>query len=112
MRGWQRFLQAGLLDRQAHDQIAALLRLWEQIEAQQARLAELEKERRGSYEQQQQIQSNLQALSTSGKEGDLRSRYVDQLAAAADHLQAIAAAETTARDRIKQLEEEIGGVVG
>lgn len=110
--GLQRFLQAGLLDRQAHDQIAALLRLWEQIEAQQARLAELEKERRGSYEQQQQIQSNLQALSTSGKEGDLRSRYVHQLAAAADHLQAIAAAETAARDRIKQLEEEIGGVVG
>ncbi|NUQ39406.1 MAG: hypothetical protein HUU23_16815 [Caldilineales bacterium] len=105
--GLQRFLQAGLLDRQTHDQVAALLGLWEKVEGEKARLADLERERQGLYEQQRQFQSNMQALGASGKEGALRSRYVDQMAATTDHLQAIAEAETAARDQIKQLEEEI-----
>lgn len=103
----QRFLQQGLLDRGTYDQVAGLLRLWEQIGDHERRLQEMEQQRQKTYKAQQQIQGNMGALSTTGKEGALRARYVDQLESSEEQLRVLASQETESQAAIERLQGEI-----
>lgn len=102
-----RYMQRGLLDPKAHEQAAALLRLWEQIEQNRKGLTEANAERERIFKTQQQIQSNMQALSATGKEGDLRSRYVDELQASELRLKELDQSESNLKAGIEKLEREI-----
>jgi hypothetical protein len=106
-QGLQRYLRQGLLDRSTYDRVAGLLRLWEKIADYEQRLVEAEAERKKIYKAQQQIQGNMGALSTTGKEGTLRSRYVEQLAASEDQLRVLERSESDLRDEIERLKKEI-----
>ena len=106
-KGLQRYLQKGLIDPQTQAAVAELLRLWEQIAGDERGLKEAEQDRKKLYKAQEQIQGNMAALSTTGKEGALRARYVDQLEASEDQLKALGARESDLRAEIERLEREI-----
>lgn len=103
----QRFLHQGLIDRSTHDLIAQILVLLEKINQQKQRLGEIEQERQKIYAAQTQIQGNMQALSAEGKEGRVRSQYVDRLEATETNLHTLTQEESQLKKEIERLEKEI-----
>jgi hypothetical protein len=103
----QHYLRRGLLDQVAYDHMAELLRLWEKVGDTEKRLAEVDQERQKIYKAQQQIQGNMGALSTTGKEGALRARYVEQLEASENQLKALDRREADLKAEIERLNQEI-----
>jgi hypothetical protein len=106
-KGLQDFLKQGLLDRGTHDRVAELLGLWEKAEENEQRLAKVEQERQKIYQAQQQIQGNMGALTQTGKEGKLRSQYVEQLEASEEQLRALARQESEVKAEIARLKQEV-----
>ena len=106
-QGLARYLRQGLIDQRTHDLVAELLRLWEKINANGQLLGEVERERQKIYQVQEQIRGNLGALSTSGKEGALRVRYVQQLEGTEEQLRALARRETDLKAEGERLKEEL-----
>ena len=105
--GLQRYLQQGLLDRDAYDKVSELMGLWEKIADDEERLQETDQERQKVYKAQQQIQGNMGALSATGKEGALRTRYVEQLEATEDQLRSFDQLEPDLRAAIERSKEEV-----
>ncbi|MBE2224638.1 MAG: hypothetical protein IAF02_24070, partial [Anaerolineae bacterium] len=103
----QRFLGQGLIDRRTHDLIAQILALLEKISLHKQRLTEIDQERQKIYEAQRQIQGNMQALTSEGKEGRVRSQYVDRLEATENSLHLLSQEEATLKQEIERLEQEI-----
>ncbi len=103
----QRYLQQGLLERNAYDQVVKLLMLYDTIADYEKQLKQLDGERDKIYKAQQQVQGNLQALSQVGKEGALRAKYVEQLEATETQLRGLEKRETELKAAIKQVEDEI-----
>ncbi len=93
------YLGKGWLDKALFGQLQEVLKLWQQIGANEQHIKKEEERRQGIYKAQTQIQGNMGALGTTGKEGALRAQYVDKLAATEEELQAIAR-------RIAELEAE------
>jgi hypothetical protein len=106
-QGLQSYLKQGLLNREAYDKVAELLGLWEKIADDEKRVQEVEQERQKIYKAQQQIQGNMGTLSTTGKEGALRARYVEQLETGEDQLKALDRQEADLKAEIEGLKEEI-----
>jgi hypothetical protein len=102
-----RYLKQGLLDRQTHDAVAELLQLWERIGDAQKRLEKIDARRRALYQSQEQIRQNLQALGQSGKEGSLRSDYVNRLQRSEAELEALQVEENAAREQIAGLQRDV-----
>lgn len=102
-----RYLRDGLINRATHDLIAEILRLMENIGDHKTRLAAIDQERQKVYEAQKQIQGNMAALSTSGKEGQMRVQYVARLEATEQSLHTLAQEEAKLQAEIKGLEKEI-----
>jgi hypothetical protein len=69
-------------------------------------LEQLELDRQKIYRAQQQVQGNMGALSTSGKEGTLRARYVEQLEASENALQELGRQETGLKSELEALRAE------
>ncbi len=107
----QGFLSRGLLDRQAHDRLNALLALWERIAAHERRLTEIEQERKKIYQGQEQARNNMGALSTTGEEGKLRAGYVDKLRTSEQQLEALAREEKQLQGEIARLKQEIEAAI-
>ncbi|MEJ2211321.1 MAG: hypothetical protein P8129_20085 [Anaerolineae bacterium] len=105
--GLRKYLSQGLMEREAYEKAAELLRLWEQVADAERRLAEIEKERQQVYQAQQQIQGNMGALGTEGKEGALRARYVEELEASQDRLRTLGEEEAGIKKEIERLKAEI-----
>jgi predicted DNA-binding transcriptional regulator len=103
----QRYLRKGLIDRSTHDRIAQILRLLEKIDDHKQRIDEIGRERQEIYAAQQQIQGNMQALSGEGKEGRVRSQYVDRLEATEESLHVLGQEEGELKKEIERLEKEI-----
>ncbi len=103
----QQYLQRGLLDQNALDKAAKLLMLWDTIRDYEKKIAEVEQERQQIYKSQQQVRENLQALSQTGKEGALRTRYVEQLEASDGQLQVLAQREAEFKANIEKVKQEI-----
>jgi len=103
----QRYLKQGLMDRAVYDQIVKLLMLFDTIADYEKQLKQLEAEREKIYKAQQQVQGNMQALSQVGKEGALRSRYVEQLEETEAQLRELEKREAELKAAIKQVEDEI-----
>ena len=107
VRGLQRYLRQGLMTPEVHEQVAELLSLWERIADYEQRIEVLASERKTLYEAQRQIQGNMGALSTTGKEGALRSRYVQELADSEDRLKELARDEAELKAKVEKLKKEI-----
>jgi len=105
--GLRRYLKQGLMDEAAYNRVAELLQLRDRIADQEKRLQEVGGERQQIYQVQQQIQGNMGALGTTGKEGTLRARYVDQLEASEEQLKALAQQEADIKAEIERLKQEI-----
>ncbi|MBN1876500.1 MAG: hypothetical protein JXA33_19910 [Anaerolineae bacterium] len=103
----QKYLKQGLLDRRVHDQIVKLLMLYDTIADYEKQLKQLEEERKKIYESQKQIQDNMGALSQTGKEGALRTRYVEQLETSEEQLKTLSQRENELKATIQQVETEI-----
>jgi hypothetical protein len=106
-QGLQRFLRQGLIDQQTQARVAELLALWEQVADHEEAIKRTEQERQKLYKAQQQIQGNMGALSTTGKEGALRARYVDQLEDSEDRLRTLDGRESDLKAKIEGLKREI-----
>jgi hypothetical protein len=106
-KGLRRYLQRGLIQRDVHDQVANLLRLWERIADNEESLAQVGEEREEVYKAQEQIQGNMGALSHSGKEGAMRTRYVERLEATEEQLRDLAQRESALKADIERLKEEV-----
>jgi len=102
-----RYLKQGFIDRSSYDQVSKLLKLWQQVREREERLEEIGTEREKIYKGQKQIQGNMEALSKTGKEGALRARYVDQLAASEKHLRALDSQEVEVKKEIERLKARI-----
>lgn len=105
--GLRKYLSQGLMDREAYDKALELLGIWGQIAEAERRLEEIEKERQQVYQAQQQIQGNMGALGTEGKEGALRARYVEELEASQDRLRALAEEETGVKEKMERLKAKL-----
>lgn len=102
-----RYLQQGILDEQVFNKIAELLRLWEKLEDLEKELVILDKERDKVYRAQQQIQGNMGALSTTGKEGEMRNRYVTDLEDSEGKLRKFQEQETLIKQESQKIEDQI-----
>ncbi|PID87301.1 MAG: hypothetical protein CSB13_00080 [Chloroflexi bacterium] len=102
-----RYLQKGLIDQGTHDLIVEILKLVDKINDHNQRLSEIDKKRQKVYTAQRQIQDNMQALSTKGREGHVRNRYVDRLEATENSLSVLNKEESLLQQEIEQLEAEI-----
>ncbi|PIE80336.1 MAG: hypothetical protein CSA11_08435 [Chloroflexi bacterium] len=102
-----RYLQKGLIDQGTHDLIVEILKLVDKINDHNQRLSEIDKKRQKVYTAQRQIQDNMQALSTKGREGHVRNRYVDRLEATENSLSVLNKEEALLQQEIEQLEAEI-----
>jgi hypothetical protein len=100
------FLRHRYLDEATHQALAGVLEIYGRIEAHNKRLQEIERERKGIYQQQQQIQGSLGPLGREGEEGALRSRYVATLGGLEDRLAKLAEEEQRLKDEIAQMEAE------
>ncbi len=103
----QHYLRRGLLDQAAYNHVAELLRLWEKVGDIEKRMGEVDQQRQKIYKAQQQIQGNMGALGTAGKEGALRTRYVEELATSEDRLKKLEARESDLKAEIDRLKGEI-----
>jgi hypothetical protein len=103
----QRYLGQGLINRSTHDLIAEILALLEKINGYRHRLSEINGERQMVYEAQKQIQGNMQTLSAEGKEGRVRSQYVDRLEATENSLNVLGQEEAKLKKEIEGLEKRI-----
>ena len=103
----QRFVAKGLLKREIFDKALAILRHWDRIDNKKSALSALANERENIFKQQKQFQGNMTALGKEGKEGALRTRYVEELEASETRLAAIAAEEVAVRNALTELEDEL-----
>lgn len=103
----QRHLRNGLIDRKTHDAIATLLGTWEKIKNNEARLKAIGQERQKVYQAQKQIQGNMGALGGSGREGNLRNRYVNQLEETEEHLNKLTDEEHLIKQALINLQTQI-----
>jgi hypothetical protein len=103
----QTYLRQGLIERGLHDQVTELLKLWDKIEESEKALARIEKDREKVYQAQQQIQGNMGALSQTGKEGNMRARYVQRLEATEEQLEELAHRESALKADVERLKREI-----
>jgi hypothetical protein len=108
----QRYLSKGLIDRGAHDFIAQILSLLEKINKHKQRIGEIDQERQKVYDAQKQIQGNMQALTSDGKEGRVRSQYVDRLEATENSLHVLGQEEAKLKYEIERLEKEMESIIG
>ena len=104
--GLQRYLRQGFLAQDAYARVIELMGFWEKIADNEKRLKDADQERQRIYKAQQQIQGNMGALSATGKEGALRTKYVEQLEAGEDQLKALDKQEAGLRAAIERLKAE------
>lgn len=103
----QAFLRDRLLTAATVQGLQGVLSLYQQINAAQAQIERLERDREALYKQQRQIQGSLTPLTREGDEGALRQRYVATLGQIEDQLAAIVGEQGRLNAQIAQLNEQI-----
>ena len=106
-RGLKRYLTNGLLDRNTFERISDLLKLYDSLDDIEDQIDKLKSEKDAIYKSQQQIQSNMAALTQQGKERALRAQYVDKLEETEKQLSAIQMQELKLQQSIQQTKDAI-----
>ena len=86
----QQFLADKYLDEAAFQHLNTLLEAYDYIEQVHKANAKLIEERQALYKEQEQLRQNMGALGATGREGELRSRILDQLSESQDRITTIA----------------------
>jgi hypothetical protein len=102
----QNYLRGKFLDAPTYARLKDLLDVWNKISRLEKDITRQEKKREKIHKGQEQVQKNMQVLSTSGEEGRLRGRYVQQLVASEEELAQITSAIQRLQTEITQLEEK------
>ncbi len=110
-RDLQTWLRDKILDERTFARLKDLLDVWREISQRQNEISRQEKQRETIHKGQEQVQKNMQVLSTSGEEGRLRGRYVQQLTQSEENLAQIAGKIERLQQEIKQLEEKAGRMI-
>lgn len=110
--GLRRYLHQGLIERKVHDRAHELLKLWEKIADNERDLTQAEKEREKIYRAQEQIRGNMGALTPTGEEGRMRTRYIGQLETTEEQLKALVQRESALKTEIEQLKREAERLIG
>jgi len=84
-----RYLENKYIDNTLVDELRGLLDMVQSINNMNTQISKREQEQKSLYEKQDQLRKNMGSLGSSGKEGTLRQRVVDQLEASQDRLEAI-----------------------
>jgi len=103
----QHYVKQGLLDRKVYDEVHKLLTLQDTVADHERQLERIQVNRVKIHKAQQQVQGNMQALSQTGKEGELRARYVGQIEATEVQWRKMEEREADLKTAIKQVEDEI-----
>jgi len=106
-----RFLKNEYIDDQLVDDLRGLLELVESIKKSHSAIKKYDQERNALYEKQEQLRKNMGALNTTGEEGDLRRRIVDQLRESQDRLEAIDKEKTDLQTAITETEGRITEII-
>jgi hypothetical protein len=107
----KKYLKNKWLDEDTYEDMSKLLEMWGRIDVQQANIAEQEQRRQEIYKAQEQIQKSMSVLSATGKEGELRARYVDELEKGQEELAAIEKLIAGLREQIAKIEKSVEGMV-
>jgi hypothetical protein len=107
----KKYLKNRWLDEDTYEDLRKLLEMWGRIKAQQANIAQQEQRRQEIYQAQEQVRKNMSGLSTTGNEGQLRARYVDELGQSQEELDAIEKTIAGLREHIARIERSIEGMV-
>jgi hypothetical protein len=105
--GLRTYLGANLLSATDSAQLEELLALWAQMAGNEQRLDDIDKDRAQVYKAQEQFRANLQSLGVEGREGSLRTGYVDRLQASEDQLQALVEREARVKADIAALQARV-----
>lgn len=84
-----RFLENEYIDNALIDDLRDILDAVQSIKSMKMQISKGEQEQKSLYEKQDQLRKNMKSLGSSGKEGTLRQRVVDQLEASQDRLEVI-----------------------
>lgn len=84
-----RYLENEYIDNALIDDLRGILDAVQSIQDMNTEISNREQEQKSLYEKQDQLRKNMGSLGSSGKEGTLRQRVVDQLEASQDRLEAI-----------------------
>jgi predicted nucleic acid-binding Zn-ribbon protein len=103
----QNYLQDKFLNEKIYQELKTLLDLWGKIGQIEQEIATQEQRRAKIYQAQEQAQKNMSVLSQDGEEGQLRGRYVKQLADSEEELTQIDQNVLRMQTEIKQLDAQI-----
>lgn len=109
---FQNYLGLSQLTQADRTQMQRVLGLWTQIDAREQEVAAIETERKQIYQTQEQVRANMQALSTTGKEGTLRASYVEKLEQSEAQLQTLATRIVQLRAEITALNASVDDLLG
>jgi hypothetical protein len=107
----KKYLKNKWLDEDTYEDLRKLLEMWGQIEVYQTNIAQHEKRRQEIYKAQEQVQKSMGVLSTTGREGELRARYVEQLEQSQEELATIEKNIAGLRDHIARIERSVEGMM-
>lgn len=107
----KKYLKNRWLDEDTYEDLSKLLEMWGHIQVHQATIAQHEKRRQEIYSAQEQIQKSMGVLSSAGREGELRARYVGELEKNQGELDGIEKSIANLRDQIARIERTIEGMV-
>jgi len=103
----QRFLSEQFIDQTLFDRLQTLLEAYDYIDQMNRRITELEAERQTLYSEQEQYRKNMTSLRDVGREGELRTRILDQMDASQSRLEAIKTETRDAQTKIERAEKKI-----
>lgn len=102
------WLDARFLDRAAFEQLRGVLAKWEEARQLEARRERTAREQQEAYAKQSKIAEQLAVLKDAGPEGVLRLRYVKELEAEQDKVNASEAETRRLRDAVEAAQREAG----
>lgn len=107
-----RYLKNRYIDNALVDDLHDVLDTVQSINDMRTQIQTLNQERQALYEKQEQLRKNMGSLGSSGKEGTLRQRVVDQLEASQDRLEAIDAEVDNLKSAIIETEQIVVDLIG
>jgi len=106
-----RYMENRYIDKTLLAELRKLLDTLQTIHDMQAQWQALAEERNELYQQQEQYHKNMASLGSTGKEGTLRQRVVDQLEASQDRLETIDHDIADFKRKIEDTEKQVDAMI-
>jgi hypothetical protein len=106
-----RLLENQYIDNALIDDLHDILDAMQSINDMNTEISNREQEQKSLYEKQEEFRRNMKALGTTGKEGTLRLRAVDQLESGQDRLEAIDVEIADLKTQIKETEKQVDTMI-